>query len=400
MADSPLTVNFQLPGIQESKRVIGWSIDSGYLTSTDAFSFQFLPGSRPEFRDLELQPVELLVNGSSQLLGRIERTVIGNAGTMVECSGRDYIADLVECNVDPAFRVLESMTLGQAIRDVCAPCGILSVLSHDETGFESVRAGISIKKGKRRKKTSSPLQAVQPRQGGEGIYEYCNRLCARHGATLQPDADRSVVTISSPDYTSGIAGTIRCTASGIGSTNNVINATAERDYSRMPTYVLANGKKAGRSDEKATGLSNDIDVLLLSKGFSPEMERIIAKAILARRQKPAAPRDEAVRLYRLLRVEDHDARTQDELQAAMIRAFAERLKDSLCYRVTLKGHTDPETRAIWTVNTMVQVRDEIRGLDEPLWVASRKLAYSQSDGATTELELWRPGSFQIEPPES
>jgi prophage tail gpP-like protein len=62
----------------------------------------------------------------------------------------------------------------------------------------------------------------------------------------------------------------------------------------------------------------------------------------------------------------------------------------------MRGHTDPDTGGIYSVNTMLHVTDEIRGVDEPMWVASRKLMFSPEAGATTELKLWRPGSFQID----
>lgn len=67
--------------------------------------------------------------------------------------------------------------------------------------------------------------------------------------------------------------------------------------------------------------------------------------------------------------------------------------DTLAYRVTLRGHTDPETGAIWTVDTMVNVQDEICGVNEPLWIAKRTLRFSPTEGSTTQLECWRPGSF-------
>lgn len=397
--DNRLTVNFELLGIRETRRILSWSLDSQYLTSTDGFEFSILSADRPELRDLELQPVELLLNDASQVLGRIDRTSIGGEGSAVSCSGRDYIAELVECNVDPTFRVKESMTLGDALLTVCAPCGIDAVISDGDAALENIRTGKSIKKKGGKNRKSSPLQNVQPRQGGEGIYEYINRLAARKGLTVQPANQRSVIQLSAPDYKQSPIAQIRVTASGRNARNNVIRAEAVRDYSRVPTFCLANGKQAGRSEEKATGARKTYDLLIAAAAYSPEMRRILTSAkVIQGRQLPSNSATDPLRLYRLLRIEDHDARTSDELDAATLRAVAERLKDTLSYRVTLRGHTDPDGGAIWAINTMVQVTDEIRGIDEPLWVASRRFSFSPEQGATTELECWRPDSFQIEAP--
>lgn len=401
--DNRLTVNFELLGVREVTRIMSWSIDSGYLVSTDGFEFDILPGNRPDLRDLELQPVELLLGNASQLKGRIDRTGIGMSGSMVSCSGRDYMADLVECNVDPAFQVRESMTLADAITLVAQPCGIDTAISDGDALLENIRTGRSTRKSKARKRIKDPLQNVQPRQGGEGIYEYVNRLAARHGLTLQPGSDRNVIVLSAPDYTQDVMATIRVSASSQeGSRNNVVSAEAVRDYSRMATFCLSNGKQAGRSEDGAKANRKTYDLLVAAATYNSEMRRILTSAkiaggrIIPGKGKIPDPKN----LYRLLRVEDHEARTDDELDASTLRAVAERLKDTLSYRVKMRGHADPESGALWAINTMVHVTDEIRGIDEPLWVATRKFAFSPDAGATTELECWRPNSFQIELPSS
>ncbi len=63
----------------------------------------------------------------------------------------------------------------------------------------------------------------------------------------------------------------------------------------------------------------------------------------------------------------------------------------------MRGHTDPESGAIWSVNTMVEVQDDICGLNENLWIASRTFSNSGGQGAVTDLELWRPNVWQIDP---
>lgn len=397
--DSKLTVNFERLGFQETIRIGDWRIESSYLTSTDAFSFVLLPDfTDPRFRDLELEPVELLLNGFSQLKGRIEKTTIGDNGSEVECEGRDYLSDLVEGNVDPKFRAKESMTLGEAVLGVTEPYGTLAVLGDDDVAMQNIRMGFQARRKKRRKKTTVKLQDYDPRPT-EGDFAYINRLAARHGTTVQPAMDRQSILLNAPDYDQEPTYTIHVTADKrAGTQNNVISARAVRDYTKFPTYTIANGKQA-RSAEKPSGITRTYNTLdVIANLGNPELQRILsADKIMSGRQPVNVPNDQiAPKLYRLLHVEDIDARNDDQLDHAALRAIADRLKDTLDYTVTLRGHVDPDSNAIWSVNTMVHVIDEIRGIDEPLWIAEANKFFSSRNGATTQIRCWRPDSFQIE----
>jgi prophage tail gpP-like protein len=101
-------------------------------------------------------------------------------------------------------------------------------------------------------------------------------------------------------------------------------------------------------------------------------------------------------LYRLLVYRDENARTAEQIEAAARRCVAERLKDTLYYHATVKGHADPRTGAIWTVDTMVNVDDDVADVHEPLWIESRTLRFG-SGGAETDLVCWRPESFTLGP---
>lgn len=401
-----LTVRFEELGVEESRTIKSFSIKSSYLTSTDGFEFTFIPRDLAVFRDLECQPVELLIDGKSQLVGRIDKTRIGNDGVAVTCEGRDYIADIVECNVDPTFIVKESTTLGDAILEVCAPCGISELVSNSDLAIQNLRSGTahrikkggSAKKARRSRKPKDPLRDYKPRTG-EGAYEYCNRMASRHGATLQPSNKRSLILLDEPDYEQEPIFDIHITAGQRGGTrNNVQSAEAVRDYSRFPTFCLATGRQAGRAAELAAPGSREYQIAKYAEGLTGEAKRILSAArVIQGRQKPGDFKTKPPQLYRFLHVEDNEARTLDELDFAALRAVAERYKDTLQYTVKFVGHTDPATGSLYTVNTMGRVIDEVRGIDEMLWVAERSIDFTPSQGATCDATLWRAGAFQIEP---
>lgn len=387
-----LSVRLNLLGRTET-RFKSWWIDSAYLVSTDGFSFELLPRSREEGRLLELQPCELFVNGASQALGRIDRTRVGHDGSVVACDGRDYLADLVECNVDPTVKLDPNTQLADAIHEVAQVCGIFEVTDFENILMAEIRSGTAIKH-KKKKRKKRPLQNYKPKPG-EGIFEFLNRLVARHGATIQPGPDRNTLVIDSPNYDQEpLYDLIRSDDPEFADRNNVVEGVADRDFSKFPTYALFAGT-GGVPGEASSGLKPAIFKMLeLSQAFNSELGAIMANAISGVRQKPADPGFPGL-LYRLLYHYDQEARTEEDLFDGATRAIADRLKDTLQYTCKVRGHTDPFSGAVYSVNTMARVNDSIAGVHETLWIAKRKLMYSPSEGAMTELELWRPESFQI-----
>lgn len=394
LADPSLTIRYPLLTGRDTTRVSSYTLKSAYTTSTDSFEFSFFDEDRSKMLRLEMQPVELLINGAMQLIGRIDSTDIGNDGSAVTCRGRDYIADLLECNIDPSAVVKKGMTLGDALLLVCSPIGIDTVISDDDFPMRTIRAAHPIKrhgKGKGRRKKLVDEYRPNP---GEGMYEFCNRLVARFGASLQPGRTRKEIVCDEPCFEQDPTYTISCTDDANSSSNNVISASATRDWSSFPTYALFTNKLGAAGDTKQ-GLSAFKDIFQVA-AQSQELLEIIQRSTFSGRTKPGdKPNISNGELYRLLYHRDEASKTQEQIENALARAIAERLRETLKYTVELRGHQDPKSGALWAIDTMVQVSDAIRGIDEALWIQSREFSYSPGGGAVTRLECWRPNSYII-----
>lgn len=379
-------------------RFKSYSFDSSYLTPTDGWEVTMYEPLPSEFWFVELHPVEILMNGHQQVLGRVDVSEIGRDGAAITLRGRDYLADLTECNVDPALKITEGMTVEAAIKLAAGPVGITEVENDDDSAMRSLRTGKAVGGKVQKEFRAIKLAELKP-EPGLGIFEWCNKLASRHGATIQPSNRRSAVVLSAPNYKQSPLYGIRRTTAITSEANNVKSAYAVRDFSRMPTVVLGTGSAATGGDKK-TETKAFWDMATLAAAFSPALAPIQdlifeLRGKLARR-KPGEPAGLATGLlYRLLYFQDTEAKTAEQVSQAAKRAIAERLKDTLAYRVTLRGHTDPETGALWAVNTMVHVQDSVCNLDEPLWIEKRAFRNGGDSGAVTELECWRPESFQI-----
>ena len=426
--DPVATVNFEDQGV-ETDRIKSYSISSNYLTATDAFEFVLFDTDREKLRGLELQPIEFKLNGNQQLLGRIDVTEIGDDGSALTCRGRDYIADMVECNVDPTLKIKDGVSLSEAIREAAGPVGITQILDIGSFALRDVRSGriVGAKPLPGFKESKTAEYKPNP---GEGIYQFCNRMVARFGATIQPAVFRNAIQLTAPHYNlDPIYDIIVSDSEGKRQANNVISATATRDFSSMPTFALFTGrqpdlsarlqaaalgsakregpvppsktkkprKNKKRQQMKTTSQTIDVEELAKQNVFGPEIMEALLAAVLGGRRKPADSRGEikSGQLYRLLYHRDTDSRNQGQIDRAMRRAFFERFKETLVYSCKLRGHTDPVTGTLWAIDTIANVRDEIRGVNEPMWIASRTFRFSPGAGATTDLKLWRKGSLQL-----
>lgn len=381
----PLTVRFDALG-RETRSIEDWSIDSHYLVSTDGFSFTYIDENRDNLRGLECQPVTLIVGDAPQLVGRIDATEREQAHA-VKCDGRDYIADLVECHVDPKLQIKEGMTLQQAVQRACSPCGITIVLG-DAAVVRDVRTGRRTGRSAPPDFISLSVQDLRP-DGEQGLYDYINRLVVRHGGTVQPTLSRNELLLQAPNYDQEPAAFLRRSLKP-GGTNRIKKASARRDFSSFPTYTVVRGL-ANETNENERAPKNS-SALEDSASLTPETKAV---SVSGRRIPAAGGADADGKLYRLLSIRDRQARTPKQIASIGFRAVWDRLKDALTYRCTLSGHTDPDTGAIYGIDTIVDVQDEVSDVNERMWVYRRELRYTRGEGAETELECWRIGAYQL-----
>lgn len=395
-SDSPLAVSFELLD-RTAVEIEDWWIDSAYLVATDAFEFTYYHNDHALLRGLQMQPVELIVQGLVQMQGRVERVTRGERGFSVRCEGRDFMADLVECNVDPTLSVKEGDLLADVLLNAMSPCGISTVFDEGDGDLRARRSGINPNNVRQKKHKKKKQGDYKPRPA-EGVFEYSNRLATRNGCTIQPGPNRTSVVLEAPDFVQAPIAYLNRTIDG--ESNNIVSGVAVEDFTRVPSFTLAQGVMA-KTGEKSIRIERAYDtagvVNALAGGLPGTGIERVSEALVSGRVKPSEAAELGLgQVYRLLLVRDDEARDQDQIDFSASRALADRLKDTLEYNVTVKGHKDPVTGAVWTVNTMVSVNDEVADISESLWVAQRRLMFSKGEGATTQMRLWRPGTFPIE----
>ena len=396
MADDPeLSVRWQnIPDSAAPRGLTEWSIETDYFTSTDSFSLRYYDPEPSRLQGLELEPVELVLGDSQQLLGRVDVSVNHGDGT-IELQGRDYIADMVECNVDPTFAINKDELLGDSVKNAAKTVGIKAVVADADLQMRNIRTGVAA--GSPSPKTFNALRLSEYKpEPGQGIYDFLNKICSRHGCTMQPGSSRNTIVLGAPNYDQKpSAALFRSRDANV----SIVSGVATRDYSSFPTFALFVGKGVGKG-----GSTDDIRASVpiaeyISGGASgSEMRAIVNERSVAGRVLPKDGRDADGQLYRLLYFKDEKAKNQAQIDRATYRAIGERMKESLVYEVTVQGHFDRTTGAIWTVDTVCDVNDELCGVAEPLWIKGRRLRLvaEQQGGRTTSMTMIRPHSILLE----
>lgn len=362
-----------------------WSIRSEFSRGPDEWSAVVYDGDISKLRLLELQAVEITVNGGHQLSGRIERTQTGTDGTTVVVSGRDFRGDMASCHVDPTFRINKSEPLSEAIKRVCAPLGITSVLSDGNWARRSALSGIAGRAPAPKGFQAAKAEDFKPKPE-ESIWRFVRRLAARFGATVQAGEGRHQIVLAQPNYEQAAAYSIRRRLKS-GANNNVKWTQAERNYRDAPTYCVVAGKQ-WKSKGKSSGVVWSEGPVYLGR------PNTINERVKPGDERPGDAKD----LYRMFFRRAGEARTQEEVDLSFNRAIAERFHDLLHYSVELEGWVDRQNGHTWTIDTLVDVDDEVADVKSRLWVHSREMKYSQSSGPSTSLECWLPETFNLGSP--
>lgn len=378
-----------------------YRINSSWLTPTDGWSFTIYkqddPGSlRETFRNW--QPLQLAINGQIQLFGKID--VIegaGETGAGLEVSGRDYLADPLDATVDPAIQIKKEMNLEQAMLELFRPFGITQI-TPSWNNTRNILTGISALKGKPSKnfKKSNPDE-FKPGEN-QGVMEFGNRIVARHGFAIQPAENRYAIGILEPHD-------LQDPQYKLSRPGNIISGRARRDWTDVPTVTIARGR-AGDPNTAIKGTRHEFPTFGIDTinpiTKIPEIRNCIfpesGVGTLIREQRFDLKKPDTTLyafnppIYKPLFYQDKDSKNQEQLEYGARHMVADRLRRTLDYTCTVRGHVEPETGALWAINTVAQVWDDTERINERLWLYEREF-FNSGKGPMTTLKFMRPDSY-------
>lgn len=401
--DEPkLTVEFEDDSKSYHTEIKSYELDSDYLTPTDAWSFVVYDPDDPAWLRRTFRPwrpLKLFIEESLQVVGRIDR-IESDGPSSLRVSGRDYVADICDGGVDPALKFKKEQDIGDAILSIVKPFGVTTLYSPNLALTRNILSGRRVvwDKAPPRDFKAAKLDEFKA-QENEGAFECANKIAARHGFTIQPTIRRDWLVIGEPEYRQPV--TYKLSRPG-----NIMHAKCSRDWSHVPTVTIARGRHG--SPKRGHTISGTDSVLpTFTGGAAPELSnlvevgRIIDPGILAIREKRYDPKTGDpqtyaydVPVYRPMFYSDKDSRNVEQVERGVRRMIAERLRPTLVYEATIRGHRDPDSDAIFAVDTIAEVVDGIEDVNEHLWIQARKFS-NDGSGPTTTIRMIRPGSFVL-----
>jgi len=398
----------EIEGVGTYANIESYRITSDYLTPTDEWEVTVYDNKDPAslrriFRPK--RPIKLYLDGNLQLVGRIDgHEGTGNGQRSLRIHGRDYLGDLVDAGVDPSLRIKKSESLGGALLLAFAPWGIDTSVGNFDA-MRNATTGVNPYTGRGTARNIPDLTVEDSKPNlGQGAFEWGSALAARHGATIQPSTQRNEICLCEPQYDQDVLYQLIRARDQSG---NIVSGTARVDWSDVPTVTIASGR-AVASGKKAAGLS--LELPSFSEGSPSELYKnqqiqytltgpnsgvAVVEKLYNPKEKVTTLYDSPAPWYCPMFYEDRQSKNQDQLERGLRRMLSERLRKTLTYEAEIQGIYDKASGAIYGIDTIAHVVDEIEDVDENLWVFGRTLQQNPGSGPMTTLQLIRPGSFVL-----
>lgn len=422
MTQSRLRIEIESSG-EVWDKVTEYSISESFFTPADGWEATVYSEDPIALRR-KFQPrtnVKLYLGDRLQLIGQIDTTEgAGGGSAALKLTGRDYMARLIDPNIDKAVRITNAMNLETALLEGLRVFGITTI----EGDLNAVRAakmgtptytsetiptasrelfGLSPQAStlsapafvlaltglelEVRTPTTETVADAKPNEN-EGAYEWANRLSARCGFTVQPGSKRSAIAVVAPDYSKGPQFDLQ-------RPGNIEDGKAKRDYSGIPTLATLSARQVTAGTEakgkfKTLSIVGDDSELALWR--VPEARRILEAARAVGTRKKKTETGDPLDWYCPVYYKDDESKTEKQLNRSARRMMADRIRETLTYTATLEGHED-KAGVTYAINVLAKVKDDIEDVDEILWIAERTL--KGGTGETTDLSLIRPASYVL-----
>lgn len=319
------------------------SVSRGIANPAGAFSLTYAErtseGAAPEGIRPGM-PCEVLIGGQTVINGFVDMASPGfDAETRtLTVSGRDRIADLVDCSALNSPGVWRGRTMAQIATDLIAPFG-LSVEVRADTG--------------------APFKAFALQQG-ETVWEAIERLARFRG----------LLAIATP--AGGVAfirpGQTRATY-GLRQGETLLAAVADHDHAQRFSRYVVKGQSAGDDDINGTAAS----------GPRSEVE------------------DPAIARYRPLLVVAEEQATLASLRARAGWEASVRAAEGERVTLTVQGWRDP-AGDIWRGDLVVPVSAPWIAVEGDQLIADVTFRLDVRTGSVTDLSCSPPDAYRPEPP--
>lgn len=395
-------------------RWVSYDFASEYLTPASGFHFMVADGELPEREREALKlgaRVRLTINGVPLCDGHIDTIEVNasrSSGTVWSITGRERLGLAVDAIADPTLQIKESQTLEQVFRMLYGPLGWVapehfSMNNAASRGVTDGMRGMPMTKGGKRT-PPKPLKDFLMHQckphNHEGLHDFAKRMTERHGLWIRCSEDGERIIVDTPNFDQEPSYRIRRSANG---DTNVLDGRVRFDFSNQPSCIIADGQSGGGEFGRGRmkmfcvnpyfGTKENGDVLddikvVLDKHSTAKQVVITSEAFTRRTVNVPS---------RIVFLHDEESKTPLQLSNFLRREMSLAMRKSLTAHYTVEGHGQMVDGQFvpWMVDTVADIKDEVAGIDERMWVQSVSYSKSRQGGTVTHVELIRLHSLQI-----
>lgn len=325
-------------------------------------------------------PAFVEIDGAVQMRGEIEHLRFGadRSGAPITVGGRDLAGAALEAHVDPALS-LRGLTLSEALERIFAPLGIPVTIGLTADEARTVQAGA--RPGPVRTSSTSTRRRHHQRvdrfryREGMTVWEAAETLCRRHGFLLYPapTVGGFGLVVDRPANDAAPSASLTRKRRGDGTWGGtILSGFRDLDGSKTPTRVVVfghSGLDAPRDARHRAEIEN-----------SALVEHPLVSDVLT---------------YRTHYLRDPRARTPQVAEQRARREIAKKMATFDVFEASVQGFA--QSGRIWTVNTTVNLDDDLTGA-RGIWLVTRAaFRRARSGGHTTHLRLVPKGALVLEP---
>ena len=424
-ADSQsIGMTFKKTGVKV-ERWIGYDFASDFLTPSDSFSFQLGTdenGLPDELRASLKLGAEIQLHTESNILatGRIDDIEVGadrGGGTIYTIHGRDKLGQTLDSVSDPTFQLKNGGSLGELLKQQFKPFGWANDEQFQLDNLTNRDARVGKRGAKVRRSTTgggrSKKRKKKSRGGGskrladfilhqtkpynhESVFHFCSRVAQRNGLWIWCSADGQSIVVGEPDYDQEPIFALHRGRDGRG---NIESGTVRYNLSEQPSILIADSFSPGGGGEYGKGrnrayIINPMLGLTDEGDPTPEVLAILAKekgAVEVTMPIASFPFRTDNIPFRPMYLHDDESKTQEQLNAFVMREMSLHYRKALTAQYTVEGHGQQtgDGFVAWAPDTVVVVDDEIAELRETLYVLGVAFHKSRSGGTNTKLDLVR-----------
>lgn len=394
---------------KELKNWISYSYNQSFLKPTCEWSFT-INDIDNTLTDILVYGVgiNIYVNDKIQCTGLIEKittSISPSGGTLIKIQGRDIMAKVVEGIVNPKLQFPTNTTLELIVKTALKPLEITQIDNSDNLN-KNIMTGKNFPPDEEQGFNKKALKELKTHYG-EGVFQFIDKLLKRHGFMMWARADGKGVVISSPNYTDAPLYSIKHNAKE----SNILHGEKVVDITGQPTMLYCKGFSNG---DDAAVLTSDIIMINELVGLDPLLSTPTEGVPIQQVQdiidsyKPQGVKILNIR-YALIPkrpsifqkpfvlgpcfIKDDEAQDSTQLENFIRRTMAKFQVKMTTLDYSVVGHT--QNGIPWTVNTMVNIDDDVLDIHEPYWILDRTFTKSYSGGTFTDLKLIKPYTLDI-----